>query len=122
MPTPQPTVDHRPRMTFDPHWLAITRVMHPFLSLGMRQLDPPYGQLEEMIQSEYQMITTEGLLVPEPSGPEEEAMPKLVWERGPIDVDRVQKFWPTAPAHGEPGGSDRKPTPLWSRPRSPTHC
>lgn len=109
IPTPQPTVDHQPKMTFDPHWLAITRVMHPFLSLSVRQLDPPYGQLEEMINTELETIRSKGLLVPEiPKEGEESPVPSLVWEKGPIEVGRVQKFWPTAPAHGTPGGSDRK--------------
>lgn len=94
-------------MTFDPHWLAITKVMHPFLSLSVRQLDPPYGQLEEMISAEMKNMEERGLLVPEIVRPGEESpVPTLVWEKGPIDVGRVQKFWPTAPAHGTPGGSD----------------
>lgn len=109
IPTPQPTIDHRPRMTFDTHWLAITRAMHPFLTLNVRQLDPPYADLEHLIQKEVERIEKEGLLVPEiPIAGQETPVPNLIWEKGPIDVDRVQKFWPTAPAQGEPGGSDRE--------------
>lgn len=96
-------------MTFDPHWLAITRAMHPYLTLNIRQLDPPYADLDHLVQSELGRIETEGLLVPElAKGGEESAVPALVWEKGPVDVGRVQKFWPTAPAEGEPGGSDRE--------------
>lgn len=81
--------------------------MHPYLSLSVRQLDPPYGQLEEMIHTELETIKSQGLLVPELTRPGEESpVPTLVWEKGPIEVGRVQKFWPTAPAHGTPGGSD----------------
>jgi lariat debranching enzyme len=94
-------------MTYDPNWLAITRAMQPYLSLGIREIDPPMNELPDLIQRELDQIKSQGLLVPEIS--KEGVMnpvPNLVWEKGEIDVDRVQKFWPTAPAHGEPGGSD----------------
>jgi hypothetical protein len=101
-------------MTFDPHWLAITRAMQPYFSLGMREIDPPFHQLRSMVQNELDRITAEGLLVPEiPADGQTNPLPTLVWEKGPIDVDRVQKFWPTAPAHGEPGGSDGTSRPLY---------
>jgi lariat debranching enzyme len=101
-------------MTFDPHWLAITRAMQPYFSLGMREIDPPYQQLPSMVQTELDRIIAEGLLVPEiPIDGQPNPLPTLIWEKGPIDVDRVQKFWPTAPAHGEPGGSDgMSPLPI----------
>jgi lariat debranching enzyme len=83
--------------------------MHPYLSLGMREIDPPMADLPNLIQRELDQIETQGLLVPEISKANQPIpVPNLVWEKGPIDVDRVQKFWPTAPAHGEPGGSDGK--------------
>jgi lariat debranching enzyme len=84
--------------------------MQPYLSLNVREIDPPMRDLENMIARELDQITTQGLLVPEilKEGQEATPIPSLVWEKGPIDVDRVQKFWPTAPAHGEPGGSDSK--------------
>lgn len=91
-------------MTFDPHWLAITRAMQPYLSLGIREIDPPMNELPGMVQRELGQINTQGLLVPELGNTN--PVPSLVWEKGAIDVDRVQKFWPTAPAHGELGGSD----------------
>jgi lariat debranching enzyme len=61
-----------------------------------------------MIEREIDQIKSQGLLVPEilKEGQETTPLPALVWERGLIDVDRVQRFWPTAPAHGEAGGSD----------------
>jgi len=97
-------------MTFDPHWLAITRAMQPYLSLGIREIDPPMNDLPGLIERELDQITTQGLLVPEITKEgETNPVPNLVWEKGLIDVDRVQKFWPTAPAHGEPGGSDGMP-------------
>ena len=100
-------------MTFDPHWLAITRAMQPYLSLGIREIDPPMKDLPGLIKRELEQITTQGLLVPELTKEvESNPVPNLVWEKGLIDVDRVQKFWPTAPAHGEPGGSDGVYFPL----------
>jgi hypothetical protein len=66
--------------------------------------------LPGMIERELDQIQSQGLLVPETlkEGQEPTPVPALVWERGLIDVDRVQRFWPTAPAHGEAGGSDSK--------------
>lgn len=81
--------------------------MQPYLSLGIREIDPPIAELSQMIEKELDQIKSQGLLVPEITGGEESnPIPNLVWEKGLIDVDRVQKFWPTAPAHGQPGGSD----------------
>ena len=61
-----------------------------------------------MVADELQRIEQEGLLVPGQLGEAElaeGAVPPLVWEKGPIDIGRVQQFWPTAPPEGEPGGS-----------------
>jgi lariat debranching enzyme len=83
--------------------------MHPYFTLATRQMDPPYADLERLVQAGLQRVENEGLLVPQiTKAGEETSQPKLVWEKGLVDVDRVQKFWPTAPAHGEPGGSDRE--------------
>jgi len=101
IPSPIPVVPGQPpRMTYDSDWLAITRALHPFLSLKVYQeTTPPQAEIERLIQTERQRIRQEGLLVPALEGDE------LRWERGEIDVSRVQKFWPTAPAQGMPGGS-----------------
>jgi len=93
-------------MTYDPEWLAITRVLHPYLSLKVYQETlPPQAELERLINIERERIQSEGLLVPQWEGEE------LIWERGGIDVGRVQKFWPTAPAQGMPGGSSSESYP-----------
>jgi hypothetical protein len=42
---------------------------------------------------------------------EAEAGIKLVWEKGPIEINRVQKFWPTAPCQGQPGGDPSESIP-----------
>jgi lariat debranching enzyme len=34
-----------------------------------------------------------------------EGIPEMVWEKGQVEVGRVQRFWPTAPAQGQPGGT-----------------
>jgi lariat debranching enzyme len=34
-----------------------------------------------------------------------EGIPEMVWEKGQVEVGRVQRFWPTAPAQGQPGGN-----------------
>ena len=85
------------KFTYDPHWLAITRAMHSHLSLSVRQPLLPSGEeMAEMVKKELWRIQSEGLLVP--LGEE------LVWEKGLVEVERVQKFWPTAPVQGQ-GGS-----------------
>lgn len=64
-----------------------------------------------MVQAELKRIQEEGLLVPSAEGVEPGG---LVWEKGDIDIGRVQKFWPTAPAQGEPGGSSSESTRSWT--------
>ena len=105
IPAPSPSPNDRPpRLTYDPQWLAITRAFHSFLSLDVRPIPlPGPDQLDDLVRSEVERIEREGLLVPgDTSG---EGVPQLVHERGPVHVERVQRFWPTAPTHGQPGGS-----------------
>lgn len=99
-------------MTYDPEWLAITRAFHPFLSLTPYQTPlPPLETMKQMVSDELDRLKEDGLLVPAlpELGIEEtdqaSALPKLVWEKGNVEVGRVQVFWPTAPAEGQPGGS-----------------
>ncbi|WOO82451.1 Lariat debranching enzyme B [Vanrija pseudolonga] len=101
--------DQPPRLTFDLDWLAITRALHGYMSTEYDQAPLPDAPiLDAMIDDEIQRIRQEGLLVPAPLSEENlahGAVPPLVWERGPVDVGRVQQFWPTAPPEGQPGGS-----------------
>lgn len=127
-------------MTYDPYWLAIVKVYNPYLSLEIRpKVYPLQDHLDQMVKDEYERILHEGLLVPaqaarvdssqvgqNPGGPTtdseaaavaeaeagiDSAEIKLVWEKGPIEINRVQKFWPTAPCQGQPGGDPSKSTP-----------
>jgi lariat debranching enzyme len=92
-------------MTYDPEWLAITRALNPYLSLNQSQIPlPPQTEIDQLISDEKSRIKNEGLLVPEETVGED-GFVKLVWEMGEIEVGRVQKFWPTAPAEGQSGGS-----------------
>lgn len=62
-----------------------------------------------MVKDEVTRIKEEGLLVP--AVQEEgavEGQEGLVWEKGKVDVGRVQRFWWTAPPEGHPGGNDGK--------------
>ncbi|ORX38688.1 lariat debranching enzyme, C-terminal domain-domain-containing protein [Kockovaella imperatae] len=122
IPTPSSIAeDQYPRMTFDPHWLAISRALHSHLSTELRQPPlPRQDEMDRMIQLELDKIEQDGLLVPRIKGQGEQDGPvELVWERGPIDIARVQQFWPTAPAHGEPGGS---PTAWYTNPQTEAFC
>lgn len=99
MPTPQ-TQDssQSPSLTYDPEWLAITRVFHPYLLLELRQKSLPLSDhLVELVKAEMERIKAEGLVIP-PLSPKP--------DMGPIEIGDVQKFVTTAPAHGEPGGSE----------------
>lgn len=94
-----------PKLMFDPHWLAISRALHPFLSTEYRQVPlPPQDQMDALIADELARIENEGLYVPSQQWTGD-GVPELVWDKGPIEVERVQRFWPTAPAEGQPGGS-----------------
>lgn len=81
----------RLRMTFDPTWLAIVKAFHPMLSLSMRQ-DP---------------------LPSDPTICKATIAKELDWirnnlpEGGAVNIESVQKFQPTAPHPGLPGGTDR---------------
>ncbi len=107
-PPTSPERNEQPRITFDRHWLAITRALHPYLSLQMSSIPlPSREQLDEMVRVELEKIETQGLLVPARPGQEGDER-GLGWEKGDIDIGRVQQFWPTAPAQGQPGGSESK--------------
>lgn len=96
-PVDEPTLP--PVLHYDPEWLAITRALHPFLSLSRYQDALPFPDVvQQLVTDEVTRLREEGLLVPDPAG-------DLVKEHGLIEITRVQKFWPTAPAHGEPGGN-----------------
>lgn len=105
IPSPSSSSADQPlRLTYDPQWLAITRAFHPFLSLDIRQTPLPRpDQIDQLVHTEVERIEREGLLVPRTPGTDG-AVP-LVWEKEPVEITRVQRFWPTAPAQGQPGGS-----------------
>lgn len=98
-----------PRLTFDPYWLAITRAMHPYFSTDV--YPPPLPEqttLKAQIADELSRIQTDGLLVPAQLSESDLASgktPPLVFEKGPVDISRVQQFWPTAPPEGMGGSS-----------------
>ncbi|KAK8854940.1 hypothetical protein IAR55_003679 [Kwoniella newhampshirensis] len=106
VPAPKPSPEGQtPRLTYDPEWLAISRALHPYLSVKHQQTPlPPSDALQQMIQDEKDRIERDGLLVPS-EVVREDGLVDLDWEKGDIEVNRVQKFWPTAPAEGQPGGS-----------------
>ncbi|KAL7424918.1 lariat debranching enzyme [Cryptotrichosporon argae] len=105
IPAPRPS-GGAPRLTYDPHWLAITRAFHPYLSTSVRQLPMPLSsELAKLVDAELTRIREHGLLVPSEAGLADDGTVDLVWDKGEIEVKRVQRFWPTAPAEGEPGGA-----------------
>ncbi|OCF57434.1 hypothetical protein L486_04892 [Kwoniella mangroviensis CBS 10435] len=108
IPTPSSsTSDHPPRLIFDPEWLAISRAFHPYLSTTINQTPLPSSEiLKQLVSDERQRIEEEGLLVPS-ANVNEDGTVDLVWTKGPIEIERVQKFWPTAPSQSQlPPGPD----------------
>jgi lariat debranching enzyme len=104
IPTSHPSTSSPPRLTYDPEWLAITRALHPYLSTQYHQTPLPRSdQLDTVIAYELARIRSEGLLLPS-VGWDGEGPPEMVWEKGKVEVGRVQRFWLTAPAQGQPGG------------------
>lgn len=103
-----PSFPGPPRLTYDPEWLAICRAFHPYLSTSYQPIPLPSPDvLEQMVKDEIARIKEEGLLVPtEPQDGAIEGQEGLVWEKGKVDVGRVQRFWWTAPPEGHPGGND----------------
>ena len=109
IPSPPSSSTSPARLTFDPHWLAITRALHPYLSTSLQAISLPHpDKVEESISYELANIRSKGLLVPQ-EGWDGDGMPRLVWDKGEIAIDRVQRFWPTAPPEGSPGGSPSTP-------------
>lgn len=66
--------------------------------------------MDALIADELARIEQEGLYVPSQQWTGE-GVPELVWDKGPVEIERVQRFWPTAPAEGQPGGSPCETAP-----------
>jgi lariat debranching enzyme len=79
-------------MTFDPEWLAVTRALHPYLSLAHHQTRLPPNSTE--------LITRELEWVKRNVGTSGD---------GILDVEEVQKFVKTAPGVGDEGGDSVHP-------------
>ncbi|WVQ78964.1 hypothetical protein IAT38_001056 [Cryptococcus sp. DSM 104549] len=141
IPAPLPSsTPGRPRITFDPQWLAITRALHPWLSTTYEQKQLPSREaIEQLVADEVARIESDGLLVPELHGPvgeggqpvevvegdgeEAQGPAPLVWETGLIDIDRVQKFWPTAPPTRGPGHqAEGSPGAWYTNPQTEAFC
>ncbi|OXH29456.1 RNA lariat debranching enzyme [Cryptococcus neoformans] len=119
-PSPSP-IPGPPRLTYDPEWLAISRAFHPYLSTSYQPIPLPSSDvLEQMVKDEVARIKEEGLLVPTvPQDGAVEGQEGLVWEKGKVDVGRVQRFWWTAPPEGHPGGND---TAWYTNPQTEAFC
>ncbi|GAA5969118.1 hypothetical protein JCM8115_007120 [Rhodotorula mucilaginosa] len=83
---PLPQSRRRPKLFFDPHWLAIVRATAPFLSLEQRQKPfPPLAELTAQIEKDYEWVR-------ENVGTEGDGL---------VEVDEVMKFLRTAPTQEE---------------------
>jgi len=103
-----------PRLTYDPHWLAITRAFHSFISLSRAQKPfPDEPTAREMVSRELDWVKQNV-----PCG-------------GLVKVEDVQVFSRTAPGPGpdaDPGkgkeGNGKKPSPpqVYSNPQTEAFC
>ncbi|GAA93409.1 hypothetical protein E5Q_00050 [Mixia osmundae IAM 14324] len=82
-----------PTMTFDPYWLAITRALHPWLTLERRQKPLPYDPsiVKGLVEKEVQWVKDN------------------LADGGKIPVESVQQFACTAPT--AEGASDSSAHP-----------
>ncbi|KAI9637235.1 putative RNA lariat debranching enzyme [Dioszegia hungarica] len=129
IPSSTPSDPSEPlELTYDPQWLAITRVFHPYLSLEVRQKALPLpDHMAELVKAELERIEREGVSVPPiPSATQEgevgvsaESQAGASIRKGSIAVAAVQQFWPTAPAQGEPGGSE---SAWYTNPQTEAFC
>ncbi|KAN0061546.1 lariat debranching enzyme [Thecaphora frezii] len=116
-----------PTFRYSRRWLAITRALHPELSLGVRQ--PPLPPIDDpvllqRIQNEEAWInehllaaaTTEGEASTE--GQDDLAAPR----EHPLDIHRVQRFVRTAPAPFEPGGLVLSQPSWYTNPQTEAFC
>ncbi|WWC71734.1 uncharacterized protein I206_105692 [Kwoniella pini CBS 10737] len=117
-------MDRPPRLTFDPEWLAISRALHPYFSTSIQQSTlPSHAALEQLISDEKKRIEEEGLLVPSETVNEDGTV-DLVWEKGLVEVERVQKFWPTAPSQDQlgPNGEGGSGDQWYTNPQTEAFC
>ncbi|KAI9629649.1 hypothetical protein KEM48_012713 [Puccinia striiformis f. sp. tritici PST-130] len=83
-------------LSFDPHWLAITRAFHPFLPLkkhGNLKLPSDPTEIQNLINQQLEWVKHN--IAPEA-----------------LEVNNVQKFIKTAPGISDPGG-DQTGQPFW---------
>ncbi|TIB69233.1 hypothetical protein E3Q23_04336 [Wallemia mellicola] len=81
--TTQELQSEKPSFTFDPHWLAITRAFHPFMTIGEDQLELPSDE-----------------------DAKREIATQLEWTNeylSNVQVESIQQFVKTAPADGDKG-------------------
>ncbi|GAA6000947.1 RNA lariat debranching enzyme [Rhodotorula paludigena] len=106
VPAPAPTaadVDFsasrsRPKLFFDPHWLAIVRSTAPFLSLNQRPTPfPPLSELTQSIESDYKWVS--------------ENVGK--GGDGLVEVEEVMQFRRTAPTQEEWEAQGMIQMPSW---------
>jgi lariat debranching enzyme len=123
IPTPESVAKAGPRLTFDPEWLAITRVFHPYLTtsdVDVKLSDLPASDiLQAQIAAELEKIKKDGILVPSLLEGRITEEPPLAPVRGPVEIIRVQQFSRTAPTQGQPGGNPR----VWyTNPQTEAFC
>lgn len=72
-----------------------------------------------LVKAELERIRSEGLAIAPHLNPNGDGVVGDVGGSGHVEVGRIQKFARTAPAHGEPGGSESEfliqRLGLWSR-------
>ncbi|KAJ3887926.1 lariat debranching enzyme, C-terminal domain-containing protein [Lentinula edodes] len=94
----------QPILTFDPHWLAITRAFHSHISLTRQQKPfPEETTAREMVARELEWVKAN------------------VREEGRVPVGDVQQFVRTAPGPDGGGGRWEQPPP-YSNPQTEAFC
>ncbi|KAH7913124.1 lariat debranching enzyme, C-terminal domain-containing protein [Hygrophoropsis aurantiaca] len=105
----------RPRLTYDPEWLAITRAFHPYLSTSRRQaVYPDEATARAKIKEE--LLWVEKNVQPKTLVDDTALLP------GMRDIEDCQVFVQTAPGPGSEGGETMQQPPWYTNPQTVAFC
>lgn len=112
LPSSNPSERRFPPLRFSHRWLAITRALHPFLSLEKTQHPPlpEHGdpRLEDMIK-EQEIWVQENLMKNSKVNENQNETSEVDIDTHPLAIGSVQGFVKTAPSPHEPGGNENNP-------------
>ncbi|KAL0956930.1 hypothetical protein HGRIS_003034 [Hohenbuehelia grisea] len=102
------TEGSKPKITFDPEWLAITRAFHPLFSTSIHQPSfPNEADARAMVEKELEWVKSNVV---------------AGHEGGPRTIGECQKFACTAPGPGSEGAAKKQQPPWYTNPQTVAFC